>query len=1305
MFTVLAFWLAWFGCRTADDEDGNEPVDCAFQVWPDADGDGYGDDAAKPIVQCDVEAGFAAQAGDCDDTDAAISPAADEDCSNVDRNCDGQATEGAMGTLWYRDGDGDGYGNGEAQMACVAPADHVARDGDCDDGDASVNPGASEWCNEVDDDCDGSVDNDAADVITQYLDADADGFGVESVTVTACPAEPGYAPVPGDCNDKDASIAPDQPDRCNDGIDDDCDPKTDENVVSGAAWFADLDLDGFGAGTAAVACEAPSADLVADGTDCDDTDSAIFPGSPEICDDIDNDCDGQTDEEAADGTAYYVDSDLDGFGTGEALVACAPVVGRVTVDGDCDDANATVNPSAIEACDGLDNDCNPQTVDDDAPDAPAWVVDVDGDGFGDQTAKAVQSCIQPKGFVALLDATDCDDADALVNPGRPEVCNGGVDDDCDPTTDEEALVTWYADVDQDGYGDPGSTTTACIQPVGFVDNADDCDDVASDLNPIDTPGCIQDHCGTIDQSETWRNTVAHTVSCDVKVEGAAKPTLTVEPGVEVSFEPNTELRVGVGGDGRIVVDGDAAEVWFTSREPLPAAGDWDGLTIGSRDQSSVLTGLVVEYAGRDGIGGVRLYGDDIIVDRLTARYNANDGLHVDAGEPSIVGSTFTNNTGNGVTIDTSAGLSRLDTAGTPGPSFQNNVSTANLGRPLTLPGDVADEIDPNCLLTGNVVDAIELTSGTLRFTGTWADHGIPYEVRANATINVEDGPQAQLTIADGVEIVFDTSAGMRIGYSEAGQLIVDGHTEGVVMTGTSEIVALSDSWDGLTFGPNDLGSVVNGLLIEYGGSNAFGNLYLWDASPTFTNVVSRYADGDGLAVTGSSAAPSIADSRFEDNDEYGVNVASNSGLVPDTGFSGNVCSGNGLAPMVLPPDALGALDATSSFAGNGQAIQVHSGTVLNDATWSLVDETYEMTGTIFIGGPRDPVVTVEDGVHMTFARNTTFNVGTNDDGSLIVLGDETGVVMESAEPIPGEGDWYGMRVGANRGDATTALQGLTLRHAGGSDTGVGAALELIDTDGCGTQEDELVLEDLVIERSSKYALYAAAWSTLRIDGAVFTDNVDGCVYLDASSFCQGPTVTSFTGNTCTGSSEFGVWPLSEADALDETSVYPGPILFDDAALSTDVTLKNLGVPYHFLSSVTVGDSSGPVLTVESGNTLVFDFGEGLYVATSNSGGVVFEPGTPETTLTSIANSPAPGDWDGLRIGTFCTVADVEDVVLTYGGDNGVGSLYIDRCNVGGLIDRVTIEQSSTCGLYYDDGLSTMTVGTVQYAGNGTDVCP
>jgi hypothetical protein len=129
-----------------------------------------------------------------------------------DEDCDGEIDDDAVNqTPWYADADGDGYGDELTKDKICPPvsADYSLNGDDCDDTDAGVHPAATESCDDVDEDCDGSIDDSAIDAEIWYADADGDGFGDASITTTSCDPPTGYSTDSTDCNDADATIEPD----------------------------------------------------------------------------------------------------------------------------------------------------------------------------------------------------------------------------------------------------------------------------------------------------------------------------------------------------------------------------------------------------------------------------------------------------------------------------------------------------------------------------------------------------------------------------------------------------------------------------------------------------------------------------------------------------------------------------------------------------------------------------------------------------------------------------------------------------------------------------------------------------------------------------------------------------------------------------------------------------------------------------------------------------------------------------------------------------------------------------------------
>jgi len=328
---------------------------------------------------------------------------------------------------------------------------------DCDDTNPAINPAATEICDGIDNDCDGSIDQ---------VDNDGDG-------VSLCN---------GDCDDANATVYPGAEELC-DGIDNDCDGSVDEGLIS--TYYADQDGDGYGnLNNVTMACEQP-AGYVLDNSDCNDNDSGINPEASEICDGLDNDCDGEVDE------GLTFDADADGH---TSLDSC-----EGSKD-DCDDTNADVFPGAPELCDGLDNDCDGE-VDE------GLTFDADEDGH-----TTPDSCEGTR--------DDCDDTDANVYPGAPELCDD-LDNDCDGTIDEGLITVTTKDhsVALDATG------SAVITPADVDDGSTACGVAILSVSPSSFD-CDDIGTNTVTLTVTDDNGNSDTATATVTVQDATAPTVT-----------------------------------------------------------------------------------------------------------------------------------------------------------------------------------------------------------------------------------------------------------------------------------------------------------------------------------------------------------------------------------------------------------------------------------------------------------------------------------------------------------------------------------------------------------------------------------------------------------------------------------------------------------------------------------------------------------------------------------------------------------------------------------------------------------
>jgi hypothetical protein len=211
----------------------------------------------------------------------------------------------------------------------------------------------------------------------------------------------------------------------------------DGGVVETGMRYPDTDGDGYGDMTKGVEAASAPADYIVQGGDCNDNDKKVHPGAVEICDSVDNNCDGKIDDadpalDTNSQKTFYRDADSDSFGDPSVTKrACAAPAGYVANSTDCDDTNGSVNPSAVEVCDNIDNNCNGMIdmADPglDLSSANTYYRDNDHDSYGANAFTQV-ACSAPSGYVAQ--GGDCNDADATSHPNGTELCDGA-DNDCD----------------------------------------------------------------------------------------------------------------------------------------------------------------------------------------------------------------------------------------------------------------------------------------------------------------------------------------------------------------------------------------------------------------------------------------------------------------------------------------------------------------------------------------------------------------------------------------------------------------------------------------------------------------------------------------------------------------------------------------------------------------------------------------------------------------------------------------------------------------------------------------------------------
>ncbi len=256
--------------------------------------------------------------------------------------------EGAANVTYYADADGDTYGDASSSVqACTLPipAGYVSNSTDCNDANAAVNPGATEVCNGTDDNCDTQIDEGVQS--TFYADVDGDTYGDASTSIQACTSPAGYVADNTDCDDNNAAVNPVGVDICGNGIDEDCSGSdcpipgcTDANacnydasattddgscLIASLEYFYDNDGDGYGDPlSGSLFCTPQDAPWSLTNTDCDDFDNAINPAATEICNGMDDNCNGTADDGLV-FEEYFVDVDADGYGVPTSNYVISPL--------------------------------------------------------------------------------------------------------------------------------------------------------------------------------------------------------------------------------------------------------------------------------------------------------------------------------------------------------------------------------------------------------------------------------------------------------------------------------------------------------------------------------------------------------------------------------------------------------------------------------------------------------------------------------------------------------------------------------------------------------------------------------------------------------------------------------------------------------------------------------------------------------------------------------------------------------------------------------------------------------------------
>jgi len=454
----------------------------------------------------------------------------------------------------------------------------------------------------------------------------------------------------------------------------------------------------------------------------------------------------------------------------------------------------------------------------------------------------------------------------------------------------------------------------------------------------------------------------------------AGATLSIGPGVTISFAESVGLVVGDESGGAIVAEGTPdAPVTLTS---LDGEGSWwNGVVVEAGATNAVFRHAVFDRAGATDAGPVR----------------EGAALRV-SSQAEVVDSTFRGSLGYGVRFDDGASAV----------AFSGNSFADNDAEMVSIFGNHVGSLGGR--LQAAVGDAVRVQGDTIEASATWGDIGAPYRIVDDLRVGGEESPT--LTIEPGVVLRFAAQASLTVGQNGPGAIVARGtQQERIVFTSDDDTPAPGD-WEG--------------VQIESGTADFLGVDFRYAGDAQFDTSVATQA---GLAVLGGEV--SLEDCGLFDHDFVGLRVGPDGRL---SRFVGNRFEGNVESPLRVSVEALGSLSGANVF-DQGDVIQVDGGTVSQTATWSDVGAPYRIQDDVYVEGGSEPVLTLEPGVELRLARDVSVVLGFDQPGRIeaVTVNDDPIVFTSGSMSPPAPGDWGALIFDRNGGGI---LDGIEFAYCG-----------------------------------------------------------------------------------------------------------------------------------------------------------------------------------------------------------------------------------------------------------------------------------
>ena len=387
-----------------------------------------------------------------------------------------------------------------------------------------------------------------------------------------------------------------------------------------------------------------------------------------------------------------------------------------------------------------------------------------------------------------------------------------------------------------------------------------------------------DHSGPITTDEFWDNSHTHFIIGNVSVNSGV--SLTIEPGCLIRFYENSSLQI----KGTLIADGNCNErITFTSTMGGSQPGFWQNISFSQADAGCILDYCDIFYGGSvNGLLYLINSGNNVQITNCDIEYSATSGVYFDESNSGFIENCIIeNNNEHGIYCNYSNAIPSISNCeinnnGNHGiycsaggnPSISDCVIQNNGDYAIRTYGDNVKNITGNMTISGNINNSIYVLSDNIS-SGTWNNHGVPYVLTGNMTINNDQ----ILTINSGVTLKFNGNYYLLVN----GKLIAEGTSENRITFTSNQSTPSPGDWKHIFFNNADNGCELNYCNISYGGSEANrGNVYIDESGDnvSLNNCNIEYSASNGIFLWANSS-PSIINCSIKNNESYGVRIYSN----------------------------------------------------------------------------------------------------------------------------------------------------------------------------------------------------------------------------------------------------------------------------------------------------------------------------------------------------------------------------------------------------------------------------------------------